>query len=123
LHVSAGGVQVPPAVQEALHTWVPVDPHVVLHVVVSPARQAKPSSRMPSQSSSIPLHCSAGAAQLPHVHELPHVSWPVDAQPVVHDRMAPRTHPKPSSGVPSQSSSTPLQVSAGATHALHVQPL
>src|SRR5690606_13387547 len=99
---------------------VPVEPQLVVQLALCPAAQAKPSSRVPSQSSSTPLHTSAGgvhAAPLGIAHALVHAPLPVVPHEVVHETLAPSAQAKPSSGAPSQSSSMPLQVSAGGAHA------
>jgi hypothetical protein len=76
---------------------------------------------VPSQSSSLPLQLSAGGAQLPQVQLALHERVPVVPQPVVQLPIAPRQQVNPSSQVPSQSSSIPLQLSAGGEHVPHVQ--
>jgi len=112
LQVSDGGVQLPQA-QEAEQIRVPDDPQLVVQLAVSPRQHPKPSSHIPSQSSSTPLHISDGGVQLPQVHEDVQVREPTDPQVVVQLPEAPAQHVKPSSQVPSQSSSWPLHVSDG----------
>ena len=121
LQVSAGGEHTlqPHA---ALHVRLPVVPQLVMHEPVDPAQQAKVSSHMVSQSSSLPLHASTGGTHAPHVHAAVHVRVPVVPQDAVHVPVDAGTHVKVSSTRPSQSSSAPLQVSAGAMHVPNVQP-
>ena len=78
-------------------------------------RVAQPLSATPSQSSSLPLHFSVGGTQEPHEHHALHMRLPVDPHEVVHDSVAPAWQVKSSSVRPSQSSSSPLHVSAGGT--------
>src|SRR5687767_8622842 len=77
---------------------------------------------VPSQSSSTPLHVSAGAAHALHVQPAPHDRVPDDPQLVAQAPPVPRTQARPSSGAPSQSSSAPLQDSSGGAHAVHAPP-
>jgi hypothetical protein len=112
LHVSAGGMQLPQA-QEPVQVWVPVVPQEVVQVPVVPAQQVHPSSHRMSQSSSMPLQTSAGGMQVPQAQELPQVLEPLVPQDVVQVSVLPAQQVKPLSQVPSQSSSVPLQVSAG----------
>ena len=114
LQDSAGGLQVPHA-QELLHVREPVDPHEVVQDPVSPRQHSPFSSQEPSQSSSTPLQVSAGGTQLPQVQELEHVLEPVELHEVVQVPEVPRQHSKPLSQPFTQSSSTPLHVSAGGT--------
>jgi len=118
LHTSAGGTQLP-QLQEALHVCTPVVPQLVVQGELVPMQQAHPSSHPPSQSSSIPLHTSAGGMQLPHEHKLEQVLDPVVPQVDVQLPSVPWQQGHPSSHVPSQSSSIPLQVSEGGIHAPH----
>jgi hypothetical protein len=78
-------------------------------------------STVPSQSSSSPLHVSAGAMQLPQAQPEEHVRLPVEPHDVVHEPVLPAQQPRPSSHAPLQSSSWPLQTSAGGEHTLQVQ--
>jgi hypothetical protein len=112
LHTSAGGLHTPHP-QPALHVCEPVVPHDDAQLRVAPTAQRKPSSTRVSQSSSVPLHSSAGGAHVPHAQLAPHTREPVESQLVVHDPVAPARHVNPSSTSESQSSSTPLHVSAG----------
>src|SRR5688572_4515462 len=122
LQVSAGGVQPPGTVQADEQVRVPIVPQLVMHASVVPAQQPKPSSQAVSQSSSAPLQISAGGVQLAGTVQLvEHVREPVLPQLVVHERLEPRQHAKPSSHIVSQSSSAPLQVSAGGLHVPHPQ--
>jgi len=111
LHTSLVGVHVP-HVQPAWQVRVPGTPSTV-QLPVLPWQHAKPSSHVPSQSSSTPLQVSAGGAQAPHTHVDEQVFVPLDPHELVHEFVLPLQQPMPSSHVPSQSSSTPLQVSAG----------
>jgi len=112
LHVSVGGTHAP-QVHEDEHVCVPTEPQVVVQVPEDPWQHAKPSSHVPSQSSSIPLQVSVGGTQEPHVHQFEHVIVPVVPHVVVQLSVVPLQHPNPSSQTPSQSSSSPLQVSTG----------
>jgi hypothetical protein len=100
----------------------------MLQVCVStPAQQSlpAPSSQLPSQSSSMPLHTSTGGVQLPgggRVQVPVQAPEPTVLQEVVQGRSALRQHAKPSSQTRSQSSSAPLQISAGGVHAPQPQP-
>jgi len=121
LHASAGGVHEEGAgtVHVVVHVPVPVDPQVVVHEVDAPRTQAKPSSRTVSQSSSAPLHVSAGGVHeegAGSVQVVEHVPVPVDPHVVVQETAVERMQAKPSSRSVSQSSSTPLHVSAGTVH-------
>jgi hypothetical protein len=58
--------------------------------------------------------------QSPSVQVASHSRVPAVPQIVVHVRISPCTQPNPSSAVPLQSSSAPLQISAGAAHTLQV---
>jgi len=120
LQLSVGGLHVPQA-QLALQVRDPVEPQLVVQLPISPWTQVSVSSIDPSQSSSAPLQVSAGALQLPHAHPDEHVLEPVEPQVVVHELVVPAQQPKPSSQVALQSSSTPLQISAGGEQALQPQ--
>jgi len=112
LHTSAGGTQAPSA-HAALQVRDPVEPQAVAQALALPWAQAKPSSGAPSQSSSRPLHASAGGAQAPSAQSPSQARAPAVPHAVVHATEPPRTQAKPLSAAPSQSSSRPLQVSAG----------
>jgi hypothetical protein len=120
LHASMGGVQ-EPQLHEAVHVRIPAVPQPVVQLPVVPGMQVSVSSMEPSQSSSIPLHVSAGGLHMPKVHEEPHVRVPVEPQLVTQDPMVPGVHSLDSSTLPSQSSSTPLHPSAGGVQAPSVQ--
>jgi hypothetical protein len=113
LHVSAAISQVP-HVQEGEQVRVPVPPQEVGQEPVEPAQHSNPSSHVPLQSSSAPLHVSSGGSQEPHTHVSRQVRVPVLPQEVVQDpdRPAQQAMPVPSSQTPLQSSSRPLQVSS-----------
>jgi hypothetical protein len=118
LHVSAGGVHAEGTgiVHVDEQVPVPVEPHVVVQDVDRPITQAKVSSASPLQLSSTPLQISAPAAQsvpVGTVQVLVQVPEPVEPQVVVQATVDPAAQSNPSSGSPSQSSSTPLQVSTG----------
>src|SRR5687768_7457715 len=83
--------------------------------------QAKPSSRIVSQSSSAPLQISAGGVQVPFEQSDWQTREPVDPQVVVQLEVIPRQQAKPSSQTMLQSSSMPLQVSPGGEQGLHAQ--
>ena len=119
LQVSAGGVQL---LQEHVSEQVllPVEPHEVVHAPDEPAQQIKPLSQLPSQSSSLPLQVSAGGVQVPQEHDDEHTLLPVEPHEVVHEPVSFLQQSKPLSQLPSQSSSTPLQVSGGGMQALHM---
>ena len=79
-----------------------------------------PSSHDVSQSSSRPLHVSAGAVQAAGAgvpHAVVHIPVPVVPHVVVQLVEPPAQHVKPSSHNVSQSSSVPLHVSTGGTQA------
>jgi len=126
LQASIGGLHAP-QVQPAVHVLVPPVPQAVEHAPTDPGTHAKPSSIIPSQSSSAPLQTSAGGLHVPYVHNAPHVCEPVEPQLVVHEPIAPGVHSADSSIEPSQSSSTPLHPSGGGAQlpsvhaALHVR--
>jgi hypothetical protein len=124
LHVSIGGVQAAPEgmAQVPVHVPLPVVPQVVAQDTVAPRMQANPLSTTVSQSSSSPLHVSAGGAHVPHAHEALHVREPVEPQVVVQGPELPREQANVSSVAPSQSSSLPLQTSAGGEHVPQAQP-
>jgi len=63
-------VQLPhaPQAQPAMHVLVCVAHRPQLCVAVAPRQQVNPSSHAASQSSSAPLHVSAGTVHAPHVH-------------------------------------------------------
>jgi hypothetical protein len=70
----------------AVHVPVPVEPQSVVQLVGFSAQHANPSSHNVSQSSSRPLHVSAGAMHAPPVgrtHAAVQVPVPVEPQPVV----------------------------------------
>jgi len=76
---------------------VPVEPHEVVQLALRPAAHVKPSSTVPSQSSSAPLHTSAGGAHAAPVgiaHALVHVPLPVVPHALVHVTRAPSTQAK-----------------------------
>jgi hypothetical protein len=83
-----------------------------------PAQHPNPLSHVVSQSSSIPLHDSAGVMHVPGVQLAEQTVEPVLPQPVVQGTTASAQHPKPLSQTVSQSSSNPLHVSAGPRHAV-----
>jgi hypothetical protein len=122
LQLSAGGTQLPQA-QVLLHVRVPVEPQLVVQLDVEPRQQLHPSSHVPSQSSSTPLHVSAGGVQLPQAQDVLHVRVPVEPQLVVQLPLVPRQQAHVSSHRPSQSSSMPLQVSDGGTQLPQAQEL
>src|SRR5688572_29824183 len=67
-----------PFEQVAVQVRVPGPPHIVVQALVVPRQQANPLSHAPLQSSSIPLHISAGGMQAPAVHVKLQVEVPVD---------------------------------------------
>jgi hypothetical protein len=111
LHTSIGGMHAPHA-HIVEHVRVPVVPQEVGHIPIDPDAHGKPLSTTPSQSSSRPLHTSAGGV---HVADPPaHAVVPIEPHVVVH--MMPAVQ-HPSSMRPSQLSSMPLpQISAGGVH-------
>src|SRR5688500_8090102 len=119
-HASTGGTHAP-SVHVGPQVWVPVEPHAVAQDVVLPRTQAKPSSAVPSQSSSPPLQTSAGGLHIPHAHDPEQVRDPVVPQLVMQLPDIPAQHAKPSSQTMLQSSSIPLHISAGGEHALQAQ--
>jgi len=121
LHTSLGAAQLPHA-QAVLHTREPVVPQDVVHDSVTPLQQANPSSQVPSQSSSAPLHVSEGGAQAVQAQELLQLREPVVPHEVVQLPVSPRQHSNPLSQSVSQSSSSPLQVSTIPPQASHRHP-
>jgi len=118
LQVSAGGLQAPQLHVE-VHVLVPVLPQLVVQEPLVPLQHENPSSHVPSQSSSTPLHVSPGGVHDPQLQELEHTLDPVVPQLDVQEPEDPLQQVKPLSHVPSQSSSAPLQVSAGGLQAPH----
>jgi hypothetical protein len=103
----------PPQAQalEQVRVCVPHVPQLCVCVV---ARQHSPTplSQPDTQSSSTPLHVSTGGVHEPHAQAIEQIWEPVEPQLVRHDCVVPRRQAKPSSVIPSQSSSTALQTSA-----------
>jgi hypothetical protein len=62
----------------------------------------------------MPLQASGGGLQVPHEQLAEQVRLPVVPQKVAQGPVPPAAQGKPSSVSPSQSSSRPLQISAGA---------
>ena len=93
--------------------WVPGQPVEVVQEPVAPRTQVKPSSATVSQSSSAPLQVSTKGVQEPQAQEELQVREPVVPQEVVQVPVVLRQQAKLSSQAVSQSSSAPLQVSAG----------
>jgi hypothetical protein len=120
LHVSEGGAHMP-HVQLAPQVREPLLPQLVVQLPDAPATHSRASSIEPSQSSSALLQASGGGAHAPQPQAAEHVREPVVPQLVVHGPMLPRQHENPSSQVPSQSSSVPLQVSTGGLQLPHMQ--
>jgi hypothetical protein len=116
LQVSAGGEHALYP-QLAPHVRDPVVPHVVMHEPLEPAQHAKVSSHIVSQSSSRPLHASTGGVHAPHAQLALHVRTPAVPHVVVQLPVVVGMHVNVSSTRPSQSSSLPLQASAGGVHA------
>jgi hypothetical protein len=119
LHVSVGGEQAL-KVQPTPHRRLPVEPQCVVQLDVAPAQQPKPSSQAPLQSSSTPLHVSAGGEQIDQPHARPQVRSPVVPQLVGHVSVLPRQQVDRESQPPLQSLSSPSHVSGapGKTAAL-----
>jgi hypothetical protein len=108
--------------QSEAHVWLPVSPQTV-QVLVDACTQVNASSVAASQSSSRALQVSAGGVQAAASgisQAAVQVPCPTDAQAVVQETVEPARQVKPSSAVVSQSSSTPSQVSRGATQAAPV---
>jgi hypothetical protein len=112
LQVSGGGVQ-GFQVQNAEQLRVPVDKQTAVHVPVDPRQQSKSSSQRVSPSSSTPLHASPVAVHGPQVQAALQVCEPGAPVDVVHGPAWPWQQPRPLSQTVSQSSSRPLQDSAG----------
>jgi hypothetical protein len=110
LHVSAGGAQALTA-QPGMQVRVPAVPQLVVQSTALPSQHGKPSSHMPSQSSSAPLQISSGGVHAPQAQAPWQVWAPVLLHDVVHGSVAPRQQANPSSHAPSQSSSMPLHSS------------
>jgi hypothetical protein len=100
--------------QVAEQVFIPGVPQAVVQGVGTPAQQPKPLSQPDTQSSSMPLQVSAGGTQAPGAQPAEQVRVPEEEHEVVHGEVAPAQQPKPLSHTVSQSSSRPLQVSAGA---------
>jgi hypothetical protein len=108
-----------PQLHPLVQVWEPLH-RLTLQARLVPAQQVQPSSHRPSQSSSSPLHVSEGGVHAFHAHEPEQVRLPVLPQLVVQLPDWPAQHAKVSSQRPSQSSSLPLQVSAGGTQLPHM---
>jgi hypothetical protein len=122
LQVSAGSSQLPPQVQDDPQRRAPVEPQMVVQGSVVSRQHSKPSSHVPSQSSSRPLQVSGGVLQVTlQAQETPQIRVPVEPQVVVQRVSSPWQHSKPLSQIPSQSSSRPLQVSASVSQLPQVQ--
>jgi hypothetical protein len=96
LQTSAGGAHDAPVgiVQDGVQLPVPADPQVVVHGTTALCTQAKRLSGPPTQSSSRPLHVSAGGvhdAPVGRAHAAVHVPVPAEPQVVAHDTLAPWT--------------------------------
>jgi hypothetical protein len=120
LQLSIGGLQLPHA-QLPEQVRFPVEPQLVVQLPISPAIQVWFSSMEPSQSSSVALHVSVGGEQLPQAQLPEQVRLPIEPQVVTQEPVAPAQQAKPSSQVALQSSSIPLQISAGGEHVLQPQ--
>jgi hypothetical protein len=83
-----------------VHVREPAVSHDVVHEARLPAQQEKPSSQAVSQSSSAPLHTSAGAAQALQVQPIVHVREPAEPHDVVHVSGGSSSHSSPSSTSP-----------------------
>jgi hypothetical protein len=100
-----------PSSQVDEQSWFPLTPHALVQAGAVPAQQAEPESHTVSQSSSRPLHGSVVAnVHGCHVQLAEQFRVPMQV-PTVHGPVEPCGHSKPSSVVPSQSSSTALHVS------------
>ena len=124
LQISSGTVHAPHE-QSAAHSRVPVEPHEVVQDPVLPAQHAMPgpSSQAVLQSSSTPLHTSAGGEQTFQPHAPLQVREPVVPQLVMHEPLSPAQQVKVSSHIMSQSSSVPLHASAGGAQVPQEQSL
>jgi hypothetical protein len=100
LHVSTGGEQVDQR-QPDTQARRPTVPQDAVHDSLAPRQQLSPAalSQVPSQSSSTPLHVSAGGAHAPQVQAVEQTRVPGVPQPVVHVPLEPRTQAKVSSVV------------------------
>jgi hypothetical protein len=105
LQTSAGGVHVVGSVHVSVQIRVPTVPHPLAQGEAVPRAHAKPSSSMPSQSSSIPLQLSVLVALQAPNEPAVHVSTPAAPHAFIHGRVT------PSSTSPLQSSSTLSQSS------------
>ena len=121
LHTSTGGTHVPHSQFVPPQVCSPTDEQLVVQLRTAPSTQANVSSGPPTQSSSSPLHVSAGGVHVPQVQDDPQVSVPVVEHEVVQLRVAARTQSKPLSAPPTQSSSSPLQISDGGVHVPQTQ--
>jgi hypothetical protein len=120
LQDSAGGVQEEGggSVQVELHVPLPVEAQVVVQETGWFCMQAKPSSIRVSPSSSAPLQSSLESVHVPHAHDDEHTRIP-GCPSTVQASEVPAQQVEPSSQLPSQSLSTPSQVSAGGVQAPH----
>jgi hypothetical protein len=105
-----------PQLQSERHvlSWCPAVPHEPPSST-SPTQQLKLLSHWSLQSSSSPLHDSSGGVQAEAggaAHVSVQIPVPCVEQDVVHSTSAPIAQSKPLSTTPSQSSSTPLQISS-----------
>jgi hypothetical protein len=125
LQASPVAVHVPQA-QAALQVCEPGAPVDVVQEPACPWQQPRPLSQAVSQSSSRPLHDSAGgvqAAPFGIAQASEQLPAPPEPQAVVQETDSPTWQGKPSSVWPSQLSSTPLQDSVGdATEHSYSQP-
>jgi hypothetical protein len=116
LHVSAGGSHAP-HVHPPEQVCVPVVPQPVEQPCAAPRQQPNPSSHDPSQSSSSPLHVSSGGMHPLHSHRAEQSRAPSVPHDDSQASSSPRQQEKPLSHPPVQSSSCPLQTSAGGVQA------
>ena len=135
LHVSSGGMH-GPHVQPTWHVREPVERHDVVHVPTAPGvqdpepqpLQAPHAQLLEHVRDSVPPHAQARVSVVPTAHTPPplqadHAPQPQEVlharpcepqKPQLWDCVAPRQHsPTPLSQPDTQSSSAPLQVSAG----------
>jgi hypothetical protein len=92
-------------VQLSPHTRKPLEPQLVVHVPLEPSTHSRPSSRRPSQSSSVALQRSAGGSHAPRRPPL-QSALPVVPQLEAHGTRAPSMQAPAASGARASTGTT-----------------
>jgi hypothetical protein len=121
LHVPPAHPPQEPQVHDAEHVRASEPPQVQARDSVLPRQQVNVSSQAVSPSSSVPLHSSSPVEHVPQAQPGAQVRAPSAPVGVVQAATSPRQQARPFSHTPSQSSSAPLQSSAGGAHGSHEQ--